>query len=121
MDDSYIRKAVERAMQEIKYNGLEVFMMNVGNADCFLVIQYQTGGTKIVYLIDGGKKSDAEIIIDRVKGLGITHIDYVINTHPHDDHAGGLVDIIQETTLTFGQMWMHMSWTHTGLELPRFS
>lgn len=99
-------------MQELKYNGLEIFMMNVDNADCFLVIQYQKGGNKNVYLIDGGKKSDADTITERIKGLGFTHIDYVINTHPHDDHAGGLVDIVKNTSLTFGEVWMHQSWTH---------
>jgi len=119
MENNYIREAAERAMRELKYNGLEIFMMNVGNADCFLVIQYQTGGNKDVYLIDGGKKSDAETIIGRIKGLGITHIDYVINTHPHDDHAGGLVDIIKDTTLTFGQVWMHASWTRIDVDAIR--
>lgn len=93
------------------YDGIEIFMMNVGNADCFLVIRYYAGGTKDVILIDGGKTSDAENIVQRIKDLGITHVDYVVNTHPHDDHAAGLVEILKETSLTFGSLWMHASWT----------
>lgn len=106
--------AIQRAYGGViaaNYDGCEIFMMNVGNADCFLVIRYYRGGTKDVILIDGGNTSDAESIVQRIKHLGITHVDYVVNTHPHDDHAAGLVEIVKDTSLTFGELWLHASWT----------
>lgn len=111
MNELYRMQDAYNAVVNASYDGLEIFMMNVGNADCFLVIRYYPGGTKDVILIDGGKTSDAENIAQRIKSLGITYIDYVVNTHPHDDHAAGLVKLISDTELNFGSVWMHTSWT----------
>ncbi len=42
-------------------------------------------------MIDGGESSDSSLIYSYLtKTLGITHIDYMIATHPHADHIGGL-------------------------------
>ena len=94
------------------YDGIEVFMMCIGNADCFLIIRYYSTGAIETVLIDGGNKSNTGDIGARLSGLGIRHINHVVNTHPHDDHAGGLVDLISNHAFTYDNLWMHQAWNH---------
>lgn len=64
-------------------------MIDVGQADSFLLVQ--NGQTA---LIDCGTRSTGEDVIAYLKKLGITKINYVFGTHPHDDHMGGMYDVI---------------------------
>lgn len=64
--------------------------IDVGNADCNL-IQFPNGENM---LIDGGNVSDGNDICTYLSSLGIQRLDYVVGTHPHEDHIGGLVDVI---------------------------
>jgi competence protein ComEC len=53
------------------------------------------------YLIDGGdRRSDwscgHDRIIPMLDSLGITHLDGIIATHPHSDHIGGLIAVLEE-------------------------
>lgn len=93
------------------YDGLEVDMLSVGNADCILVSFY-SGGSVHRVLIDGGNKGDAPAIRGFLRGLNITKIDDVLSTHPHDDHSGGLIELLSDTTLTFGKLWSHVPHWH---------
>jgi len=68
---------------------LVVHMIDVGQADCFLLIQDDKTA-----LVDCGTRSTGKDAVEYIKELGITKIDYVIGTHPHDDHMGGMYDII---------------------------
>lgn len=64
-------------------------MIDVGQADSFLLVQ--NGKTA---LVDCGTRSTGENVVEHLKQLGITKIDYVFGTHPHDDHMGGMYDVI---------------------------
>lgn len=64
-------------------------MIDVGQADSFLLEQ----NDKIV-LVDCGTRSTGEDVVEYLKNQGITKIDYVFGTHPHDDHMGGMYDVI---------------------------
>lgn len=68
---------------------LVVHMIDVGQADCFLLIQ-----DDMTALVDCGTRSTGKDAVEYIKGLGITKLDYVIGTHPHDDHMGGMYDVI---------------------------
>ena len=68
---------------------LVVHMIDVGQADCFLL--EQDGMTAMV---DCGTRSSGKDAVKYLNNLGITKIDYVIGTHPHDDHMGGMYDVI---------------------------
>ena len=48
-----------------------------------------------VMLIDAGIASSSEKIIDYIKNLGYNRIDYVVATHPHADHIGGMAEVIE--------------------------
>ena len=55
-------------------------------------------------LIDAGERTSSETVISYIKSLGYTKIDFVVGTHPHSDHIGGLADVIK--TFDIGQIYM---------------
>lgn len=62
----------------------EIHFIDVGNADSIFI-----KGEKNI-LIDGGEDKHGTIISEYLKSLGVTTIDYVIGSHAHSDHVGGL-------------------------------
>lgn len=67
---------------------LEVHFIDVGQGDSTL-IRMPDGYTA---LIDGGEEND--LALDYLRRQGITELDSVIVSHPHADHIGGLVQIL---------------------------
>ncbi len=45
-------------------------------------------------LIDAGNPGDEDEIIDYLEAQNVDELDYLIGTHPHADHIGGMDDII---------------------------
>ena len=68
---------------------LMLYMIDVGQADCFLLVQEDQTA-----LVDCGTRSTGKDAVEYLKSIGITKLDYVFGTHPHDDHMGGMYDII---------------------------
>lgn len=68
-----------------------VHFIDVGQGDCELI---KTQNKTI--LIDCGEKEYYADVIAYIKSQNIEHIDYVIVTHPHSDHAGGMSFILDE-------------------------
>ncbi len=79
---------------------LTVYFLDVGQADC--VYLRLPGGRNA--LIDAGNNSDGPLIADFLKKQGVKKLDYLILTHPHEDHIGGADDIIRAFTL--GEVYM---------------
>ena len=69
---------------------LSVHFIDVGQADCELI----TLPSGKVMLIDAGNNDDGELVVRYIQDLGISKIDYLIGTHPHEDHIGGLDYVI---------------------------
>lgn len=77
----------------ININGnsnLMIYFIDVGQADCILV-----NNNKEYALIDAGNNEDGKKIVSYLESLGITNFKYVIGTHAHEDHIGGMDDIIK--------------------------
>lgn len=68
---------------------LKVHIIDVGQGDSILV---ESDGQYM--LIDAGEKVQSSTVIDYLEETGVKKIDYVIVTHPHSDHIGGLADVI---------------------------
>lgn len=69
---------------------MEVHFIDVGQADSILV---KMPGAAM--LVDAGKNEDGELVASYLREQGITRLDYVIGTHPHEDHIGGMDYVIQ--------------------------
>ena len=67
-----------------------VHFIDVGQADCILI----ENGTGAV-MIDAGKQEDAPKIENYLAEHGIKRLDYIIGTHAHNDHMGGMDEIIE--------------------------
>lgn len=71
--------------------GLTVEVIDVGQADSiFIACEGKT------MLIDGGNPEDAKNIENTLHNLNVSTLDYVVATHPHADHIGGLSTIIKD-------------------------
>lgn len=68
---------------------LEVHFIDVGQGDATLIKK----GNEFA-LIDAGKNSDGESVVNYLKAQEVNKLKYVVGTHPHEDHIGGLDDVI---------------------------
>ena len=75
-------------------SNLEVHFVDVGQADCALLIS--DGETM---LIDGGNVGDSSLVYSYLNDYGIEHLDYIIGTHAHEDHMGGLSGALNKATV----------------------
>ncbi len=83
------KEITQEFVSEEKEN-LQVYFFDVGQADSILVKNEDK-----TMLIDAGNNEDGELLVKNLQTLQVTKIDYLIGTHPHEDHIGGLDDIIQ--------------------------
>lgn len=70
---------------------MAVNYIDVGQGDATLI---RVNGKNL--LIDAGPNKSSDQLVSYIKNLGVTTIDYVIATHPHEDHIGGMDEIFYE-------------------------
>ena len=68
---------------------LSIHYIDVGQGDSILV---WCQGSSMV--IDGGPNSARGVTADYLKSLGIRRLNYVVSTHPDEDHVAGLTDVV---------------------------
>ena len=69
---------------------LKIHYIDVGQGDSEF-LELPNGQTM---LIDAGNPGNGQQIIDYIKGLGHNKIDYLVATHPHADHIGGMATVV---------------------------
>lgn len=80
------------SLQEGSY--LEVHYIDVGQADCTLIIC-----DGLTMLIDAGNFGAEDIILPYLNELGVERLNAVVVTHPHADHYGGMKEVLYEVDL----------------------
>lgn len=73
---------------------ISVHYINVEQGDCELIV---AGDTRV--LIDTGEAIFSNRVINYISSLGIRRLDYVIASHPHEDHIGGMADVLEKFTV----------------------
>ena len=69
---------------------MTVHFIDVGQGDSLLA---ESDGHFL--LVDAGENDQGDTVIAYLREAGVTSLDYVIGTHPHSDHIGGLDDVIR--------------------------
>lgn len=106
---------------------LEVTFIDVGQADSILL---ENEGHYM--LIDAGNNEDGPKLVNYFKNQNISNFDYVIGTHPHEDHIGGLDGVIENfnietfympdvitTTKTFEDVLDALGEKNMSLSIPK--
>lgn len=60
----------------------------MGQGDCIFI-----AANGVTMLIDCGEHEYSAKVTDYLRGLGVKRLDYIIATHPHSDHMGGMYKI----------------------------
>lgn len=83
--DNYSDTSVFSKMDEVS-----IHFLDVGQGDGIVI----TLPNDEVMLIDAGEKSKGKLVSEYIKNMGVKKINYLIATHPHTDHIGGLEEVI---------------------------
>lgn len=78
---------------------LTAYFFDVGQGDSELVVL--PGGETL--LIDAGTSDAVQGLVDDIEWLGFDRIDYLVATHPHEDHIGGMPEVFD--AFEVGEVW----------------
>lgn len=79
---------------------VKISFLDVGQADSILV---ESSSGKSM-LIDAGNNADSDTVINYIKSEGISKIDILVATHPHEDHIGAMDEVIE--SFDIGKFYM---------------
>lgn len=86
--------------------GIKIHYIDVGQGDSILI---QADGKNL--LIDAGPTDSTQKLLTYLKKQNIKRLDYVIATHPHEDHIGGMSEVIKRYDI--GTFYMPQKLTDT--------
>ena len=90
-----------------------VHFIDVGQGDSILI---QLPNQQNM-LIDAGDNHTGQLVVDYLKEQGVSMIDYLIATHPHADHIGGMDNVIDQFEIGVIYMPRVAHTTKTYMEL----
>lgn len=85
------QSAADADMSGAESGALTVHYIDVGQGDSEF-IEFPDGQTM---LIDAGEREYGGEVCDYIASLGYSQITYVVATHPHSDHIGGLPQVFE--------------------------
>ena len=73
---------------------------------------------QFVIVVDGGYQGDGRAIVNHLNDwYGTKHIDFMVNTHPDQDHISGLEEIFNEPGVVVDNLVMQRPWLFPALDL----
>ncbi|MCI5864300.1 MAG: MBL fold metallo-hydrolase [Cloacibacillus porcorum] len=78
---------------------LRYYAVDVGQGDCSLFVL--PNGQNIV--IDAGPEKNAKQTVRYLKSCGVKRVDLLVATHPHEDHIGGMKELL--SAFPVGKIW----------------
>ena len=101
----------------------KILFMDVGQGDA-AIIQFSNGKTM---LVDAGNRNRREdwgekVVIPVLGHLGIQKLDWIVMSHPHADHIGGLVSVVESirADILLDTYTGYGSWTYNHI-IDRFT
>lgn len=103
----------------LRARDLEIVFLDVGQGDAAFV-RFPSGKTMIV---DGGERNEyfdcgEQVLVPFLRSMGVRRVNVVVASHPHNDHIGGLVALLEHIEvdhfLDSGQVYD--SWTARRLQ-----
>lgn len=81
----------------LRARDLEIVFLDVGQGDAAFV-RFPDGKTMVV---DGGERSayfdcGEQVLLPFLRYMGVRRVDVVVASHPHNDHIGGLVALLEQ-------------------------
>lgn len=92
---------------ETTLSDLKAYYLDVGQGDSE-ALQLPDGKWM---LVDAGDADHGSTVVDFLKNQGVERIDYLVATHPHADHIGGMVDVL--SSFDVGELWLPDASTDT--------
>ena len=90
---------------------LEVHLVDVWQGDAILVVSPDG----FAMLVDSGKDTELSSLTSYLSSLGVTDLDYTLASHMHEDHIGGLDDILTahpEVVASFDHGGYYDTWAY---------
>ena len=79
---------------------MRVHFIDVGEGDSTF-IEFPDGKTM---LVDAGEQTEGEKVLEYIKNCKSDRVDFLVGTHPHSDHIGGLETVVRN--LEIGSVYM---------------
>ena len=96
----------KQAMDEISER-FSVHYIDVGQGDATLM---RSPSGKFM-LIDSSPTANSNILVKYLLNAGVEKLDYIIVTHPHDDHYGGVTELMEYFDV--GELILHKDFSET--------
>ncbi len=105
------------AQQEPAGGGVEVVFLDVGQGDAVLIKSLEGHAA----LIDAGP---GRVVVRELERFGITSLDLLVASHPHKDHIGGIIPMLQTISIAAyldnGQPYNSQEWRFLNRILDEF-
>lgn len=102
-----LSKPTARLGGNISSADVAVHFIDVGQGDAELILL--PGGKTL--LIDAGDNGQEGRLLSHLRSAGVSQIDYLVGTHPHADHIGGMQEVVD--AFPIGKIFMPKV-THTS-------
>ena len=89
------------------HNGLTIVQLKNNAHRQMMGYVLRTKNKSIV--IDGGLSEDTQNLIDYINKIGGGKVDYWFITHPHEDHATAFLDIVENTDINIGKIYITLN------------
>src|SRR5215472_4979762 len=105
------------------YDRFELDFLSIGENGCSgdaICVRYGTQQSHKIHVVDGGFKSSGTDLVTFIRNHydNPTFLDNVVLTHPDGDHAGGLLDLLDEFQV--GALWMNRPWLFSNTIIENF-